>query len=236
MGLSSIYRSLDRALRPLKFSAPVAYTYNPLDYAWAPFDDYLSRYGGGKKEVVLVGMNPGPWGMMQTGIPFGEVGVVRDWLEIRGKVHAPKSFHPKRPILGMDCLRSEVSGKRLWGWAGRRFKTPAKFFSRFFILNYCPLAFLEESGKNFPADKIAAAERTPLEKLCDGALRAAVLELQPKIVVGVGQFAANRARTALSGTNIAVGDILHPSPASPLANKGWEGQAEIGLRALGIEL
>lgn len=234
MTLSSIYRKLDESLRPMRFSAPVAYTYNPLDYAWSPFEDYLRRYGSGKKEAVFVGMNPGPWGMMQTGIPFGEVSAVRDWLRIRGRVRAPDHFHPKRPVLGMACRRSEVSGKRLWSWAGRRFKTPARFFSRFFILNYCPLAFLESSGKNYPADKLAAAERGPLEALCDEALRAAVLELKPKLVVGIGQFAAKRAQAALDGTRIAVGDILHPSPANPQANRGWEAQAEKQLLALGL--
>ena len=34
------------------------------------------------KRVVFLGMNPGPFGMAQVGVPFGEVAAVRDWLRI----------------------------------------------------------------------------------------------------------------------------------------------------------
>jgi single-strand selective monofunctional uracil DNA glycosylase len=55
-------------------------------------------------------------------------------------------------------------------------------------------------------------------------------------VIGVGRFAADRAEAALAGAGVALGRIPHPSPASPLANRGWDAQVEAALRALGIEL
>ncbi len=184
-----------------------------------------------------MGMNPGPWGMAQTGVPFGEIGFVRDWLGIEGAVDAPPEEHPKRPIEGFDCARSEVSGRRLWGWAAERFGTPERFFERFFVWNYCPLVFMEESGRNRTPDKLPAAEREPLFAACDEALRRAVDALGPSRVVGIGRFAEDRARHCLADRpDTAVGGILHPSPASPAANRGWAEQAERQLVAQGIEL
>jgi single-strand selective monofunctional uracil DNA glycosylase len=174
--------------------------------------------------------------MAQTGVPFGEVGAVRDWLKIDAAVRKPAHEHPKRPILGLSCTRSEVSGARLWGWARERFGTPARFFRRFVVLNYCPLAFMEGSGKNRTPDKLPAAEREPLLAACDRALRRAVDYYQPRWVIGVGAFAEGRARAALGETDVGVARILHPSPASPIANRGWAERAEAELRALGVKV
>ena len=228
--------ALCRALGRLRFGPPVTHVYNPLVYARAPFAEYLRRYGRGRKQVVLLGMNPGPFGMAQTGVPFGTVELVRDWLGIEAPVGRPRREHPKRPVLGFACPRSEVSGQRLWGWARERFATPERFFARFFVANYCPLAFLEASGRNRTPDKLPAAEREPLFRACDGALRRSIEALAPRSVVGVGAFAEARARDALAGTGIAIGRIPHPSPASPSANRGWAAQAEGALRGLGIAL
>ncbi len=234
--LTAIARELARAADRLEFGPPVERVYNPLVYAWRPHRLYLERFGAAPKEVVLVGMNPGPWGMAQTGVPFGEVELVRDWLGIEAPVARPDTEHPKRPVEGFECRRREVSGRRLWGWAKRRFGTPERFFSRFFVANYCPLVFLEESGRNRTPDRLPAAEKRELSAICDRALAASVERLRPRLVVGVGRFAEGRARAALAGAGVAVGRVLHPSPASPAANRGWEGKMERGLAALGVEL
>ena len=234
-GLVQVSRSLSRVVSKLRFAEPVTHVYNPLEYARRPHELYLERYGAGPKEVVLVGMNPGPFGMAQTGVPFGDVALVRDWMGIEASVGRPKSEHPKRPVLGFECARSEVSGSRLWGWARDRFGSPERFFSRFFVLNYCPLVFLEESGRNRTPDKLSAAERAALLPACDQALRAALEMLDPALVVGVGAWATKRARSALGDGALPVGTVLHPSPASPRANRGWAPQAEDELRNLGIK-
>jgi len=220
----------------LKFAPPIAHVYNPLEYARAPHERYLERYGRPPKEVVLVGMNPGPFGMAQTGVPFGDVRMVREWLGVSLPVKRPRNEHPKRPVLGFDCPRSEVSGTRLWSWARERFGAPERFFARFFLLNYCPLCFMEASGRNFTPDALPRAERTPLFEACDEALRESITILRPRVVVGVGGFAAERAKTALAGSAITVGGILHPSPASPKANRGWARIAERELAALGVRV
>jgi single-strand selective monofunctional uracil DNA glycosylase len=234
--LIRISRALARDVDRLRFDAPVSHVYNPLRYAAELHEEYLRRYGAGHKGVVLLGMNPGPFGMAQTGVPFGDVAVVRDWLGLAAAVGKPAREHPKRPVLGLDCPRSEVSGTRLWGWARDRFGTPARFFARFFVVNYCPLAFLEESGRNRTPDKLPAGEQGPLFDACDEALRHIVAALEARHVIGVGAFAEKRARLALAGTGVSIGTMLHPSPASPLANRGWAAAAEKQLAACGVSL
>ena len=233
--LTVIADDLARDVDRLEFGPPVAQVYNPLVYARAAHHAYLRLGGAAPGRVLLLGMNPGPWGMTQTGVPFGEVAHVRDWLGIADGVEPPADQHPKRPILGFDCPRSEVSGRRVWGWAARRFGTPAAFFERFLVWNYCPLAFLAASGANLTPDRLPACEKAPLFAACDRSLAQAVEALAPRLVVGVGVFAEGRSRRALAGLNVPIGRMLHPSPASPAANRGWEEQAERDLRALGVE-
>lgn len=237
MALTKIADELSATLSKLEFSEPVTHVYDPTDYAREAHHDYLRRYGKGPKEVVFVGMNPGPWGMAQTGVPFGEVSYARDWLGIRGAVGKPPREHPKRPIEGFECPRSEVSGRRLWGWAEERFGTADAFFERFYVANYCPLVFMEESARNRVPEKLPIAERQPLLDACDAALRQIIDELEPTWVVGVGAWARKRAAAALAEhveEGLQIGQVLHPSPASPMANRGWAPQAEAQLEALGL--
>jgi single-strand selective monofunctional uracil DNA glycosylase len=218
----------------LTFTPPVAHVYNPLAYARAPHEMYLRRYGNGRKRVLFLGMNPGPFGMAQTGVPFGEVAAVRDWLAIEAPILKPSGAHPKRPVLGFACPRSEVSGKRLWGLFATRFEKPGNFFKDHLVMNYCPLAFLEETGRNRTPDKLPPAERTALFAACDRHLRSVVEILQPEWLVGIGDFAMKRAEQVFLAGSLKIGRILHPSPASPAANRDWAAQAAAQLLKLGI--
>ncbi len=227
---------LVRDVKDLRFSAPVTHVYNPLDYARRPHRIYLERFAGGSPEVILLGMNPGPWGMVQSGVPFGDVAMVRDWLGIDARVDRPKNEHGKRPVDGFSCKRREVSGTRLWGWAQAQFQTPQRFFARFFVANYCPLSFMEAGGRNRTPDKLPAREREPLFEACDRALVRLVETIEPRWVVGVGAFAQARAVAALDGVDVKIGRVLHPSPANPIANRGWAERANADLLALGIRI
>lgn len=225
-------RALAAAMERMRFASPVAYVYDPLLYAWGMYEAYLRRYA--KRGVALfLGMNPGPFGMAQTGIPFGEVATVRDWLALDEPIGRPEHEHPKRPVRGLACAQSEVSGRRLWGLFRERFGTPERFFAGHFVANWCPLAFMAGSGANITPDKLPAAERAPLEAACDEHLRRTAHALDAATVVGVGAFAAKRAQLALGG-GVRVTTILHPSPASPAANHGWAQKATAQLEAAGV--
>ena len=227
-------QELNAAVSGLRFPRPVAHTYNPLDYAWAGHELYLKRFGAGRKRVMFLGMNPGPFGMAQTGVPFGEIAAVRDWLGINVPIRKPKGEHPKRPVEGFACERAEVSGQRLWGLFADRFGRAEDFFRDHFVVNYCPLAFLEESGRNLTPDKLPARQTAALYAACDAHLRRVVEVLQPEWLIGVGDFAQKRGENILAGTSVKIAKILHPSPASPAANRGWGPQAEKQLKALGV--
>lgn len=248
-------RQLRSAVRDLNFTAPVTCVYNPLDYAWPAHETYLRRFGNSPKRVVFLGMNPGPFGMAQTGVPFGEVAAVRGWLAIHARIRKPQHEHPRRPIEGFACPRSEVSGLRLWGLFARRFGRAEKFFQAHFVANYCPLSFLEKSGRNVTPDKLPAREVAPLYAACDRHLRRVIAALQPEWLIGVGGFAERRARLLFAnsprginrrglnpgseraiprGEGVKLGKILHPSPASPAANRDWAGQVTRQLQSLGV--
>lgn len=233
-GLVAAARSLERSVGRLRFAHPVTHVYNPLSYARRAHAAYLERYGAPPKRVVFLGMNPGPFGMAQTGVPFGAVEPVRDWLQIEAKITRPRAEHPKRPVLGLDCPRNEVSGERLWGAIRAHWKRPARFFDSHFVANYCPLLFLEASGRNRTPDKLSAAEREPLFAACDRHLARLVDTLDPEWVVGIGAFAEGRAREVLEGRGLRIGRILHPSPANPRAQRDWAGTVRRELAALGI--
>lgn len=235
-------RDLSAELAPLRFGPPVAHVYDPLRYAWAPYEAYVRRYGATRKRIVLLGMNPGPFGMMQTGVPFGEIAAVRDWMGIEAPVGQPADMHPKRPIEGFACRRSEVSGRRLWGWAAARWGTAADFFADAFVLNYCPLVWLEASGRNRTPVQLPAAEIEPVHAACDRHLARALAALEPQWAIGVGGFAEKRLQSVLQGglvdgafaRGVRVAQILHPSPASPAANRGWAEAVDARLDTLGL--
>jgi single-strand selective monofunctional uracil DNA glycosylase len=234
--LVEISRTLRKEVDRIVFRDPVAYVYNPLAYAQKPHERYLERYGNGTKEVIFLGMNPGPFGMAQTGVPFGDIAKVRGYLGIEEPVDEVDNTHPKRPIEGFACKRSEVSGTRFWGWAEGRFPKADDFFSRFFVVNYCPLVFMEESSRNLTPDKLTKEERTALYAACDKALVRTVEVLSASWVIGIGAFGEGRAREAFEGSKrpMQFGAVLHPSPASPRANRGWAREVEADFTKLGV--
>jgi single-strand selective monofunctional uracil DNA glycosylase len=238
--LSQITDALVAGVEGLTFAPPVTHVYNPLIYARAPWDQYCQRYGQeAPRELLLVGMNPGPFGMAQVGVPFGEVSMVRDWLGIEAPVGRPPVEHPQRPVQGFACPRREVSGARLWGWARDTWTSPDAFFARAFVWSYCPLAFMEASGRNRTPDQLPRAERDPLFAACDLALARVLAHHAPRLVIGVGRFAQGRAAAVVKAagiTGVTVGLMPHPSPASPQANAGWAAQADAALAALGVDV
>ncbi|MCP5101751.1 MAG: single-strand selective monofunctional uracil-DNA glycosylase [bacterium] len=232
--LQAAAKQLCEDVNALTFSEPVAVVYNPLEYAWEAQALYLERYGNTKKRVVFLGMNPGPWGMVQTGVPFGEIDAVKNWLGIDVRVGKPEHEHPKRPVTGFSCERSEVSGRRLWGFFKERFGRADVFFEHHFVANYCPLVFMEASSRNRTPDKLKVEERKELFAICDRHLQEVVEILEPGWLIGVGRFSERCAFRALAGMDVRIGQILHPSPASPAANRDWSGTVARQLKELGI--
>lgn len=208
------------------------FAYNPLTYARDSFFSYIEGFANTPIDAIFLGMNPGPNGMMQTGIPFGDVSFVKNYLGINSGVSKPTKEHPKRPILGFSCPKSEVSGTRLWSFFQSQYQEPNGLFKRYFILNYCPLGFLSESGANVTPDKIAIESRKKIEKLCDEFLLKTVPLFSAKKLVGIGGYASKVFARLFPDAEIAT--LLHPSPASPAANRGWSNVAAKQLKEAGL--
>lgn len=234
--IATATRKVCKELKGLEFSEPVTHVYNPLVYAAKPHFKYIERFSGSTKRVLFMGMNPGPWGMAQTGVPFGEIPAVRDWMGINEPVKVPADEHPKRPIEGFDCQKSEVSGRRLWGLISEVYPNPDDFFKDHYAVNYCPLVWMEESGRNRTPDKIAAGEMVAVHEACDRYVATHLKAFQPEYVIGVGAYAETCLKRICKDVGIepTIGRILHPSPASPAANKDWSGKATKQLEEIGI--
>jgi len=225
---------LSQRVGELRFADPITHVYNPLEYAWELHVRYIDQVFA-SADVLLLGMNPGPWGMAQTGVPFGEVDAVRNWMGIDGEIAEVDGQHPKRPLEGFGCQRSEVSGRRLWGLMGERFPEPSDFFRKQFVLNYCPLVFMESSGRNRTPDKLPPDERAALQQHCDQHLREVIDCLPWQHLVGVGAFAETCLRRVTDADSAAtISRILHPSPASPAANRDWSGTVTKQLQTASV--
>ena len=195
--------------------------YNPLMYAWDIHKAFIELGGDKGADTLLLGMNPGPHGMGQMGIPFSATKVVRELLGIRNlEVKKPRNPHPKREVTGLDWHKEEISGTRLWNLLEEHYGTVENIFSNVFILNHCPLMlFKGERATNITPDKISGRNAKELIERCDQHLRELVDIMNIKKVIGVGKYAEKRANIALKGTNVEITSCWHPSPASPLANR-----------------
>ena len=195
--------------------------YNPLNYAWNVHEEYLRRMGGLGAKTVVLGMNPGPHGMGQMGIPFAATSVVRDLLGISGiPVNQPNTPDERRPVIGLDYHKEEVSGTRLWGLLSEQYGDAESIASRVFLVNHCPLMlFSGPRATNITPDKIGGGTAKALLERCDEHLSQVVEILEANRVIGVGKFAESRARDALKEQSVEVTGCWHPSPASPLANR-----------------
>lgn len=235
-GLIRASRRLARDADSLRFGSPVRYVYNPLVYARQPHELYIARFASTRKRVVFLGMNPGPWGMAQTGVPFGAIPMVSDWLGIRGPVKVPAGGHPRVMVKGFECPRREVSGMRLWGFLRSEFGSAEAMARELFVSNYCPLLFLDEDGRNVTPDRIGRADQPDLLRACDRCLLEVIDALQPEWLVGVGLFAEGRLRAVVekAGLPAKVASIPHPSPANPRSQKNWAGQAAAALANAGV--
>ena len=173
--------------------------------------------------------------MAQTGVPLARLilpVIGWAWNLVLGspRLSIPSAWFR---VLNVRAVRSCVLD---YGGGQERFGSADSFFETFMVVNYCPLVFMEASGKNRTPDKLPAAEIQPVNEACDWALLEMAKYYKPERVIGVGAYAEKKAATVLSELNISIGRILHPSPASPIANRGWAPAAEKQLSQMGIDL
>ncbi|XP_022920876.2 single-strand selective monofunctional uracil DNA glycosylase-like [Onthophagus taurus] len=221
---------LSKELNNLTFSSPAHYIYNPLEYAWKPHSTFVKTYCKGTKDVLFLRINPGPWGMCQTGIPFGEVNISKEWLKMNGEVEKPKNECPKKQIKGFECHRSEQSGKRFYGFFKNLCRTPEVFFKNAFVYNFCPLSFMEkeEEGKrcaNITPDKLKGQIKKDLENICGKTLVNILKLLDVKIIVAVGRYTEKQAVKIIQESQLDI-EVIYMRHPSRMAGRNWSKTAQ----------
>ena len=215
----SIYAKLSEEMDLLIPDIPVL-AYNVLSYAGCNHEEYLRIAVRGEGRVVMLGMNPGPYGMTQTGVPFGAVSFVRSYLGITGDVGKPVNESSLCPVRGMAVSRDEASGRAVWTMASR-YGSRDEFFSKCVVLNYCPLVFFDGRGRNLTPDKLPRGIRERIEARCSQALADIFDTLRPSSVIALGRYAEAKARM----TGISVHYFPHPSPLNPSSGRFWKDDA-----------
>jgi single-strand selective monofunctional uracil DNA glycosylase len=200
-------------------------------------------YPVGPRPLLVFGLNPGPYGMAQTGVPFTdlkrlEFHLPRLWRELlaaREPVALPGLAPPSlRPFLTRTFESSSV---RVYKFLERAFGSAEQAFRRVAFVNPCPLLFIDRAtGENrTPADLPRAAPR--LMREFDALRRTTVLEavseLEARGAVLLGKDVARAAAPALRAA-LPADSVLeweHPARAVPetwarglhesLAARGW---------------
>lgn len=224
-------KKFSKELESIKSIIPDSlFVYNPLTYALDMHLAYIEKYAIKNTKILFLGMNPGPFGMTQNGIPFGEINFVKDYFNFNCEIKSPKIEHQYRPIEGLGCSRSEVSGKRFWSLMRDHYGDSNSLVGQVYVANYCPFVFLEKTktAKNITPDKLPKEIRVVINKICDDYLWDTQEILQCESLIGIGKYAEKK----LKNNKYPYSSILHPSPASPLANKGWAERASLKLEEL----
>ncbi|KAF7265189.1 hypothetical protein GWI33_021382 [Rhynchophorus ferrugineus] len=201
-------------------SSHIKYVYDPTDYASEPSEKYI-EYCQDTKEVLFVDMNPGPFGMCQTGVPFGDTEWVKNWLGIEGKIDKPLPECSARPVDGFKCTKKEQSGHRFWSLFSDLCHKPEKFFWHAFLYNYCPLAFMDSNGRNITP---SGTKKKELVFYCDQYFMKTIDVLQPQIIIGIGRYTEKRLQSIVRRRNrtnkIEVLYLKHPG--RPVRNnRSW---------------
>lgn len=177
-------------------------------------------------------MNPGPFGMCQTGVPFGDPKCVKEFLQIEGVVNKPEIECPFREILGFNSSRREQSGERLWRFFQSICHTPEFFFKNAFLFNFCPIALMKGNGCNVTPGEIKDIKvRKSLEVLCEDWYLKVIRLLQPEYLIAIGRYIHKKTKDVFKANHIDNIKILympHPSPRA-VNNTNWHEKAQTFL-------
>lgn len=220
---------LNNELNELQFPKNITHIYNPIVYALNLHCQYIKKFLNGKKKVMLIGMNPGPNGMVQNGVPFGNTNTVKNLMKIQGQVDQPPSLNPKRPVTGLSCTTEEPSGVRIWNLLQKLAGSLEVFGEQCFLHNFCPLAFFDEQGKNITPSELKGKIKSTLRDICLKYLEKEIQLIQPEIIIAIGSYVGDSLRklskqSIYVRTNIKILQLAHPSPRS-LNNNNWPEKA-----------
>ncbi len=190
---------------------------NPLVYAWENYAEYVRMSVSNSSIILFLGMNPGPYGMMQTGVPFGDINAVKNYLKISGTVLEPECNPPHKRVEGMKISRGEISGQKFWKMAST-YGSPEEFFAVASVFSFCPLAFID-GRRNITPDELPVSDRKTIDRICGSSLSALLDILSPSRCIALGHYAEKRLLS--SGVDAPV-YFPHPSPRNPKSMEFWD--------------
>lgn len=223
-----VTRELNERMETVTIEEKVEWFYNPLDYAFPVHAEYLKTFGDDTKTGFFLGMNPGPWGMAQTGVPFTDPYIARDWMGLSEQpIGTPSNEREERPIKGWESDRKEASGQKLHGFFREVYGSLEAFFDDNIVMNYCPLVMYSEEATNTTPEDLLKDDRERLYSICDPYLEALIDFYDPDVFVGIGRFGQRRIADVTDRAEEEVAYLPHPSPASPIATRDggdyWRG-------------
>lgn len=232
-------KTLNERFQELTFNEKVETYYNPLTYALPVHEAYLNKFGNEPKQAFFLGMNPGPWGMAQTGIPFTDPYIARDWMDLPQKsVGTPKNEREDRPVKGWESERKEASGQRLHGYFRRLYGSLESFFEIGIVQNYCPLVMYANDGTNLTPEDLLKDDREKIFKACGPYIEQLLHFYEPEVLVGIGRFGQRRLANVADLSQEEVFYLPHPSPASPIATRNggdyWRNLVKETLEEAGL--
>jgi single-strand selective monofunctional uracil DNA glycosylase len=210
--------------------------WNPGLYAASWHALFRKEYPASAGCILVFGLNPGPYGMAQTGIPFTDLKRLREHLprlakglERRGCSLAGVGLAPRslRPYLSRTF---ESSAVRVYRFLSRGWGSAEDGWRSVVVANPCSLLFMDAAGENrTPADLVGAVSRRTgslvaarrLRERCNAlrrlAAREAVRVLSPRGVVLLGKDAQRAMQTGIAPL-LGPDSILgweHPARAVP---------------------
>ena len=211
LAIIELYKSLNIELDELKFFPPCFYVYNPLSYCFESFKIYFEYLNTEEEINLFFGINPGPFGMAQTGIPFGDKETVKNYLKIEPKIDIDKipKQHPKKQILGLEVKRVEKSGRIFWGVIKEFYPEKYDFFKSNFVLNFCPLCFLDEQGRNITPKVLRKEDQIALYKILEIFMLKLFKLIKIKKLIAIGDETFSYLNAL--NTKLKIQTIIHPA-------------------------
>ncbi|XP_073819638.1 uncharacterized protein isoform X2 [Musca autumnalis] len=228
-------RELNVKLREFSFQL---HTYNPVVHAAEIHCNYLQKYLDSPKRILFVGMNPGRYGALQTGIPFGNITTVKIGMGLKGRITPTPGQRGKIRIRGLEApeVEHDSSSTRFWRLISELFDGAENYldllFEKCFVHNFCPLVFIDSDGLNVSLPYIEPNPRLFAE--CRKTLGKQITLLKPDLIICIGKFV----RSMLSKTRQAKGrEILmieHPSYKNYISADKWIEDAKEVFQSNGL--